>query len=40
MENRPIDQFPVSGFLFLVFHFFSVRLKIFAEPLEAWCLRD
>ena len=27
MENRPIDQFPVSGFLFPVFHLFSVRLK-------------
>jgi len=29
MENRPIDQFSVSGFLFPVFHFFSVRLKTF-----------
>ncbi len=24
MENRPINQFPVSGFQFPVFHFFTV----------------
>jgi hypothetical protein len=24
MENRPIDQFPASGFLFPVFHFSAV----------------
>jgi len=29
MKNRQIDQFPVSGFLFPVFHFFSVRLETF-----------
>jgi hypothetical protein len=29
MGNRHIDQFPVSGFLFAVFHLFSVLLKTF-----------
>jgi len=29
MQNRQIDLFPVSGFLFPVFHFLSVLLKTF-----------
>jgi hypothetical protein len=29
MENGRIGQFPISGFLSPVFHFFSVRLKTF-----------
>jgi len=32
MENRAIDQFLVSGFLFPVFHFFSVWLKSPVSP--------
>ena len=34
MENRRIDQFPVPSFLFPVFHFDSVLLKIFAVSAE------